>query len=115
MLMSMTSTVFSFHFPLQFTIREIGKQLGRRDDPVNTYLPSVTYNDGEATLSFEGNIDLGMIPYAMIDADGSEVLSGYVTVMHDTVSTISVASVPAGDYIFIIEVNGIEFGAEISI
>ena len=115
MLISMTSTVFSFRFPLQFTIREIGKHLNHRDDPAYSYLPSVVYNDDETTLSLEGNVDLGMIPYAIIDEDGNEKLSGYVTVWHDAVSTISVASLPAGDYIFIIEVDEMEFGAELSI
>ena len=55
MLMSMTSTVFSFRFPLQFTTRDAGKHFGHRDDPAYSYLPSVVYNDEEATLSLEGN------------------------------------------------------------
>mgnify|MGYP006988834063 CR=1 FL=1 len=115
MLISMTSTVFSFRFPLQFTIREFGKHLNHRDDPAYSYLPSVVYNDEEATLSLESNVDLGTIPYVIIDESGDEVLSGYVTVLHDTVSTISVASLPAGDYTVLIEVNDVEFGADLSI
>lgn len=80
-----------------------------------SYLPTVTYNEEDATLSFTGNADLGTIPYTITDENDNEVLSGYVFIQQGYAVVISVSSLPERNYTLSIEVNGVIFEGHLTI
>lgn len=80
-----------------------------------SYLPTVIYNEGDATLSFTGNADLGTIPYTITDENDNEVLSGYVFIQQGYATIFSIATLPAGNYTLSIEVGGVVFEGLLSI
>ena len=88
---------------------------GHKSPETFSYLPTVVYDDEAALLSFEPNADLGLVPYSVIDENDNVVLSGYIYIYMGTTPTVSVSSLPAGDYTLTIEVSGTEFIGEFTV
>ena len=86
-----------------------GADHGGLRSPSLNILPIVTYDEDEASLTFEGVITLGYVAYTILDEDENVVLTGYVNIQQDMQESISVATLPAGDYTLEVEINDITY------
>ena len=86
-----------------------------REHPVHkapenySYLPSVIYDDEEATLSFIGNADLGIISYTISDNNGCDCLSGYAYILDEEIWAITTIMLEEGEYTLSVYVNELTF------
>lgn len=89
---------------------------GGHRTPINlSWLPTIVFNDTSSTLTFAGNSDLGSITITIHNEDGTTVLSELVYVEDGTVSVLSVAQLPVGNYTLYIEIDGSTYSGEFTI
>ena len=91
-----------------------GDHGGLRSPSINI-LPIVTYDEEEASLFFEGVTTLGYVAYTILDEDENVVLTGYVNIQQDIQESISVVTLPAGDYTLEVEINDITYTGSFTI
>ena len=84
--------------------------------PINlSFLPTVTFNDETNVLTFEGNSDLGAVPYEVEDACENIVSSGVRYIYLNGTTTVSLGTLTAGTYTLYIIVGDNTYAGEFEV
>lgn len=85
----------------------------QRDLTAINILPTVWFNNG--TLTFEGVRTIDNLEYQILDAEGTSVLEGTLTIDAHKTQTIELPNLPAGTYLLVLTIGNESFAAEFEI
>ncbi|MBO4907111.1 MAG: hypothetical protein J5486_08800 [Bacteroidaceae bacterium] len=100
-------------------LNPVGPSLGNHNkpkSPINlSFLPTVTFNDETNVLTFEGNSDLGAVPYEVEDACENIVSSGVRYIYLNGTTTVSLGTLTTGTYTLYIIVGDNTYAGEFEV
>ena len=99
--------------PLQ-KVDNDGEHPEQRSPENLSFLPTILYNVEAEALTVIGNADLGAVPYTITDEDDNVIMSGILMIANGTQITLSIASLPTGDYTLYVIIGDNTYEGEFS-